>query len=237
MKAIVFKSKVFLAVVTFMLASNAIMASVIKEQRKVSDFTEINLSIPAELYLTQGSKNEVFLEGDEKVLEKVVTEVKNGELNIEFENRYNYKGFSTLKVYVTVKQIEKLVLTGSGKIISQSPINSDKIGLLISGSGDIQIDELTPKRVGVMISGSGDIRIKGNSNVEFLEATVTGSGDFVSDGLKFSNGNLTITGSGTINAYIQDELDAVITGSGRIHYKGNPVIDATITGSGKIKSH
>ncbi len=29
------------------------LTSVIKEQRKVSDFTEINLSIPAELYLTQ----------------------------------------------------------------------------------------------------------------------------------------------------------------------------------------
>ncbi len=237
MKAIVFKSKVILAVVTFMLASNTIMASVIKEQRKVSDFKEINLSIPAELYLTQGSKNEVFIEGDEKVLGKIVTEVKNGQLNIEFENWYNYKGISTLKVYVTVKQIEKLVLAGSGKIISQSPINADKIGLLISGSGDIRIDELTANRVGVMISGSGDIRIKGNSTAEFLEATVTGSGDFVSDELKFNNGNLTITGSGTINAYIQDELDAVITGSGRIHYKGNPVIDATITGSGKIKSH
>ncbi len=148
-----------------------------------------------------------------------------------------YKGISTLKVYITVKQIEKLVLAGSGKIISQSPINADKIGLLISGSGDIRIDELTANRVGVMISGSGDIKIKGNSTAEFLEATVTGSGDFVSDELKFNNGNLTITGSGTINAYIQDELDAVITGSGRIYYKGNPVIDATITGSGKIRSH
>ena len=53
--------------------------------------------------------------------------------------------------------------------------------------------------------------------------------------IEFKNGEMSVTGSGTIRAHVTDELDANVTGSGRIYYKGNPVIDAEVTGSGKVK--
>lgn len=207
-----------------------------KQNRKVGDFDEISLSIPADLYLTQGSKNEVIIEADEDLLEKIETEVSGGRLDIKFERWYNYRGISNIKVYITVKEIEKLILAGSGEIVSKSPIKSDKIGFIISGSGTINIDELIANRVGVVISGSGDIRIGGKTKAQELDATVTGSGDFISSEIEFNEADLTITGSGTIKALVVDRLDANITGSGKIYYKGKPVIDANITGSGKIRS-
>ncbi|MFP4024072.1 MAG: hypothetical protein ACLFVR_06055 [Thiohalospira sp.] len=37
------------------------------------------------------------MEGDEKVLKKFVTKVKNGQLNIEFENWYNVQRYFNSK--------------------------------------------------------------------------------------------------------------------------------------------
>ena len=207
-----------------------------KENRKVSNFNQISMSIPADMHLTQGSKNEVIIEADEEVLAKIETKVSDNNLNIRFEKWYNYRGTKQIKVYITVKDINKLVLSGSGDIISKSPIRTNKLGLIVTGSGSITIDNLDVSELLAHISGSGDIRIVGNSKGEELDATVTGSGDIYAMDMEFSNGDLVITGSGTIKANITNELDANITGSGRIYYKGKPLIDANVTGSGKIRS-
>ncbi|MFO7830125.1 MAG: head GIN domain-containing protein [Bacteroidales bacterium] len=226
--------------ITIILFANSVFATSIsenpKKEIKVGEFTKISLAIPADLYLSQGDENEVYIDASDQILEKIEAEVKNGTLNIQFEKWYNYRGFSDIKIYITVKQIEKLSLAGSGKIISQSPIKADKIGLFVSGSGDIEIDELIAANVGVMITGSGDIKIQGKSTANSLDANITGSGDLESEEMEFNKADLTITGSGSINANVVDEIDALITGSGRIYYKGNPLINANITGSGKIRS-
>lgn len=230
--SIIFISIIFFA--NYATASNFSEAR--KEERKVDDFKEIVLAIPADLFISQGDNNEVIIEADDNVLEKINTEVRNGKLIIEFEKRYNYRGFSKIKIYVSMPEIEKLSLTGSGRIISNSPIKAEKIGFLLSGSGLIEIDELVAGKVGVMITGSGDIKVKGKTKANYLDATITGSGDFESVNLTFDKANLTITGSGSMNTSIVDELNAVITGSGKIYYQGNPLIDARITGSGKISN-
>lgn len=207
-----------------------------KETRKVVEFDKIGLAIPANLYLTQGSKNEVVIEADEDLLGKIVTEVNGTSLDIRFEKWYNYKGIGSINIYVTVKDLKELDVSGSGDIIAKSAIKADKLVFVISGSGSILIDDLSVNNVYAMVTGSGDIKIKGNSKANELDATVTGSGDFESENIEFKEGEMSITGSGSIRAHIIDQLEANITGSGRIYYKGTPVIDADITGSGKIRN-
>ena len=233
-----------IAVTTFvlfgLLLSNAFGASLFedkKESRNVGDFDEISLAIPANLYLTQGSKNEVIIEANEDLLKKIETEVRGTSLSIKFEKWYNYKGIGKINVYITVKDIKKLVVSGSGDIIAKSAIKAEKLAFIISGSGSVLIDDLTTNDIYAMITGSGDIRIQGNSKANELDVTITGSGDFESVNLEFKEADLTITGSGSIEAFVSEELDASITGSGKIYYKGNPLIDANITGSGRIKSN
>lgn len=207
-----------------------------KETRKVGDFNQISLSIPANLYLTQGVKNEVIIEAGEDVLEKIETEVDGSKLHIKFEKWYNYKGLGSINVYITAKEIEGLSVAGSGDIIAKSAIKTEGIDFNVSGSGSIIINDIITKEVEAMITGSGDIKIQGKNKAKELDVTVTGSGNFESQNLEFDEAELTITGSGSIYTFVTGELEAVITGSGKIYYKGQPLIDANITGSGKIKS-
>lgn len=207
-----------------------------KETRKVEDFNQISLSIPANLYLTQGAENEVIIEAGEDILEKIETEVDGSKLYIKFEKWYNYKGLESINVYITAKEIEGLALAGSGDIIARSAIKTEGIDFNVSGSGTILINDLTTKEVTAMITGSGDIKIQGKNEAKEVDVTVTGSGDFESKNIEFYEAELTITGSGSIYTFVTGELEAVITGSGKIYYKGQPLVNANITGSGKIKS-
>lgn len=205
-----------------------------KENREVGIFSSITFAISGDLYLSQGDKNEVIIEADEDILEKVETEVRGNTLVIEFERWYNYRGNSKIKVYVTTKNIEELTLTGSGSIVNKTKINSTNLELTVTGSGSIIIDDLTVQFVKTMISGSGDIKIKGDAKAKSMDAVITGSGDIDASLINVESGDLTITGSGSIIAKVIDKLEATITGSGRITYIGKPLIDANITGSGKI---
>jgi Putative auto-transporter adhesin, head GIN domain len=237
-KALQFSILACITIFSFMsiCASASSVQDVKKENRKVNDFSEIGLSISADLYLSQGSNTEVIIEADEDVLEKIITEVRGNELVIKFEKWYNHRGTGKIKVYVTTKNINKLVISGSGDIIAKTAIKTERMGFVISGSGSVLIDDLTVKDIHAIISGSGDIRVGGKTTANELDVTVTGSGGFDSRGLEFKEGDFVITGSGSIKAFVSEELEANITGSGRILYKGKPIIDANITGSGRIRS-
>ena len=235
MKTKQFKMLAITLVVLFGLQINCVIAQENKETRKVAEFDKIGLAVPANLYLTQGSKNELIIEADDDLLAKILTEVNGTGLEIRFEKWYHFKGHGKINIYITVKDIKALGVSGSGDIIAKSAINAEKLNLEVTGSGSILIDNLSVKDVYTLVTGSGDINIKGTSKANSLNAEVTGSGDIESN-IEFKNGELDITGSGSIRANISDDLNADITGSGSIYYKGNPVIDADITGSGKIRS-
>ena len=103
-----------------------------KENRNVSEFSSVVFAISGDLYLSQGDKNEVIIEAEEDVLEKIVTEVKGTTLIIEFEKWYNQHGNGKINVYITTKSIEKITLTGSGKIVNKTKINSPELGLVLT---------------------------------------------------------------------------------------------------------
>lgn len=230
------KTRVFIIVgAMLMLFSSISVAQTQKENRKVDVFSKISMSIPADVELIQGSKHELIIEADQDVLEKIETEVTDGKLKIRFEKWYNYRGNKRIKVFVTMKEVEKLTISGSGDIVAKTAIESDRINLVVTGSGSIIIGELITNDVHSVISGSGDVKIEGKSKAKLLDVTITGSGDFDATGLEFLRADFNITGSGTIEALVLDELDANITGSGRIYYKGKPIVDANVTGSGKIR--
>ncbi|MGE0089472.1 MAG: head GIN domain-containing protein [Bacteroidales bacterium] len=215
-------------------ANSTNLQDIKKENRSVGDFSSIVFSISGELYLSQGDKNEVIIEADSDVLEKITTEVKGDALVIEFEKWYNQNNRGKVNIYITMKSIEKITLTGSGNILNKTKINSYDLELVLTGSGSINMNDLTTQNVKSIISGSGEIAIKSNTKGKLLDAVITGSGTIDASLLSFATADLTITGSGSISADVFEKLDAFITGSGKIKYTGKPLIDANITGSGKI---
>ena len=225
---------IFALAVTFQLSANAQN----KETRNVRDFDEIQMRIGGKVYITQGDKNEVILEGHEDDLEEIETEVSGGRLVIKSrrERRWKFWGNSSLKVtaYITVKDLRGAYVSGSGDIVSRNQIKARDFTASISGSGDIALD-LDSDYVSSKISGSGNIELEGNSDRAKL--SISGSGKYFAEKLIVSGDyEISMSGSGRGSINVEGDLDVRISGSGKIYYMGKPTsVNSNVSGSGSVR--
>jgi Putative auto-transporter adhesin, head GIN domain len=208
-----------------------------KETREVRDFDEIQMRVGGKVFVTQGDKNEVILEGDEDYLDDIETDVRSGRLIIKDRRERSWKFWGNsrgrLTVYVTVKELTGAFVSGSGDIIGQSKFKADDFTASISGSGDIEL-EVEADYVSSRISGSGNIELAGKSNKAKL--SISGSGKYFAEKMVVGDYNISMSGSGRGSVNVEGELDVRISGSGKIYYMGKPTsVNSSVAGSGTVR--
>lgn len=204
------------------------------EERRVPDFSGLSIAVPGEVFLVQGQTQKLVVEGTERVLDNLITEVRGGQLSIRMPNRWNFRRNDRLKVYVTMPEIKNLTLSGSARLNAESPVRAGNISITISGSGRVDIDDFAATDLSVTISGSGRINLGGTQNLEKSKIVISGSGRMESGSLPAENIDVNVSGSGTCRVHATSGLNVRISGSGRVIYTGNPLIDARISGSGRV---
>ena len=217
----------------------SVQANAEKEKRDVSSFTEIGLSIPGKLHLKQGNNQSVEIEAKSSTLEKIETIVKGNKLIIRFENeRLLWRSFNPgeIEIQITMPEIEGLTISGSGDILADDGINSRSLTMAVSGSGDINLEDLNAEKVSATISGSGNILINDGGGADDLSVSISGSGGVNVSGFEAKNVSVKISGSGNSKVLATDHLNVSVAGSGDVYYKGNPKINSSVAGSGSVKS-
>ena len=204
------------------------------EERKVPAFDRLAISVPGEVYLVQGPSQRLIVEGTERVLENLITEVKNGQLTIRTPRRWNFRRRDELRVYITVPGLKAIALSGSANVIAEGPFRADKLSVRISGSGRVEIEDFAASELNVNISGSGRLKLGGSKKLERSEIIISGSGRIESGSLPAERVDATISGSGRCYVHAVSDLNIRISGSGRVVYTGAPLIDARISGSGRV---
>lgn len=204
--------------------------------RSTDDYDAINCAGFMDFILVSGNEGNITIEGEENLLEYIITEVKDNKLIVKVEKGINLKTSwnKDIKITIPFKDINYVSLAGSGDVMNKDIITEDDLKVSVSGSGDM-ILRVNTKNLASNITGSGDISIKGKT--ENLETSITGSGDFHGFELDANNTIAQVTGSGDIKVVSNQSLKARVTGSGDIVYKGNPEKeDSKVTGSGSISN-
>lgn len=107
-------------------------------------------------------------------------------------------------------------------------------GVVLSGSGDIDLYDLRQPSLTLTLAGSGDIRTSGV--VGDLLVTLSGSGNVDTENMDARRASLTLTGSGDIESYVTESVSASVVGSGRITVYGDPEQQSeSVVGSGRIR--
>lgn len=208
-----------------------------EEKREVPSFSEIALKISAKVYLKQGDEQSVRIVAKESVLEDIITEVKGRKLSIRFPNSNLFqRNFNPgkIEIYITVPEVDALSVSGSGDI-ECNELRSRILEMAVSGSGNIDIDKLESKRVKASISGSGNVRIDGEDVAEELTVSISGSGNLKADGFEAENVQVSTSGSGNCKVYSNGSIKVRVAGSGSVYYNGNPSIDSSVAGSGRVR--
>lgn len=204
--------------------------------RTTGDYDAIKCAGFMDFILVKGDEGTITIEGEENLMDYIITEVKDNKLIIKTENGINLKPSwnKTIKITIPFEDINYLSLAGSGDVYNKDIIKENDLKISVSGSGDMVL-MVEAKNLESNITGSGDITIKGIT--DNLETKVTGSGDFNGFELDANNTEAHVTGSGDISVVSNNYLKARVTGSGDIEYRGNPEKeDSKVTGSGSISN-
>ncbi len=209
--------------------------NVVTIERSVGEYDAVAVAGWFDVDIVNGREGELSLQGEENLLEYIITEVKNGKLTIKVKKGYNLQS-STWKrgilVTVPVEEINSVALSGSGDIIGKDVLRADDFSASMSGSGDINLS-VEADNLKTVISGSGDIELSGKARD--FDVTISGSGDVDAFDLEADHVKANVSGSANIKVTANQSLTARVSGSGDILYKGDPdKVDSKASGSGDI---
>jgi hypothetical protein len=224
----------FATVVAF--ATLTFSAKADTQDRHLSGFNGVSVSGSFDVYLTQGTTESVKVDAPKDVIDRIMTDVQGGVLNIYNKRGFNWHDFTfgnkKMVVYVTVKDINRIGISGSGDVYFKEGISTNALRIHVSGSGDV-IGKLNVKTLETGISGSGDVKLMGRADNS--SASVSGSGDFSARDLVTISSAIHVAGSGNATVNASDRIDASVSGSGDIRYTGAAKhVSSSKSGSGDI---
>jgi hypothetical protein len=240
MKQKTFLFLILLAVATFFLSGCIVVingksvqgsGNITTQARDVTKFSKVHLKGSGKVFLTPGEKQSLEIKTDDNIMPLIETEVSGNKLTISHGNHHLRP--TSFEVYITVKRLEGVAISGSGDVTGEGRFVSDTFYAEISGSGDMDL-EIETGDLASKISGSGSIDLTGKA--DDYTVSISGSGEINAFDVDAKNVSVKISGSGDCRISASESLDARISGSGDVFYKGRPRINTKISGSGSLKS-
>jgi len=207
-----------------LLASKLMASNSEKERqtRQVSGFHGVSVTSGIDLYLSQKSTEEVVVEADADLIDKIITEVENGILKIYIKqnnwSNINWKG-DDRKVFVSIKNIDRLDASAGSDVESQSLLKADRLKVEASSGSDVKLG-VEANELEVESSSGSDIALLGKTNM--LEVSASSGSDIDAAELVAKKCKASASSGSDIRVNVNEELEATASSGGDISYSGNP---------------
>jgi len=224
--------------------------NIVTRSMNLDDFNSIQIKGSFDVEVDTGQVPSADIEIDENLLDQIVTHVTGSTLYIETRDQNCLNPTQTIYFHITAPAVNEIALYGSGNV-SCDDIEIADFKVYLEGSGNIECNNIVTEYTTLNLEGSGTIScdlnsgdlnsiIEGSGNIVLTGTTVNagmeilGSGSIEGSDMISDTCTAYLSGSGTIETYVNDFLDVTIIGSGIIYYSGNPVVQSYISGSGQV---
>jgi hypothetical protein len=175
---------------------------VVSEERKVEDFTGVELATIGDLFIEVGEKEMLKIEAEDNLLPYLDAEVRGRTLKIRTSNQVNLKPKKPIRYYLTVKKLDRIVISSAGNIEAPD-LKADRFSVISSSAGDLEMGDLDANSLEIEMSSAGDVDI-GNVNATTIEVAISSAGDLEMGDLEVSSLEVSMTSAG--NARIRNLL-------------------------------
>ena len=206
----------------------------VTDSRDIEGTKRLKVSGIFNLYLSQGDRPAIRIEGDEELTKKLKITQDGDWLELDFEkvNESFFKNNSKVNVYLTLSELEEFVFDGVGNIKTETALEVNDLSIKGDGVGNLTI-ELEANTVKADFSMLGNINLRGTVNA--IGLSNDGLGNVDASDLIAQNMNLRSSGIGRVAVHCEGDLSIVVDGIGTVRYTGNPnVIKEEINGIGKV---
>lgn len=194
-------------------------AGPVSQQRSVQPFSAIELSGHYKVVVRAQGRQALELRGERKELDEIETFVRGDTLVVRPVQRngfhFSWGKRETPTISITASQLKSLRM---------------------SGSGDVELAQLSGDRFSLSVDGPGDLQASGA--VRELAVRASGSGDLDLHRVKSANVDLDMSGAGDVRlSGVGNALAATLSGSGDLEADGLRLarLDARMSGPGGMK--
>ncbi len=204
----------------------------ITTEKTVDSFEKITISSSADVVFFEAENSRVVITVDDNLIDFL--EIESIDNILEIGTQHGSYSFTEFKVEVYGAVPNTIIINGSGSFVNEQEFAVPFFTLVISGSGTI-LNRVACETYSAVISGSGRILLEGSA--ESLEIQLSGSGQF--SGIEFQTNRTiaSLSGSGNIEIFANEFLEANISGSGNILYRGDAKLQTRVSGLGTISSY
>ena len=200
----------------------------------IEPFKELSIGGSMNVYLTQGDKTLLQIEGGEADIHNIEVRQKGNTLSIGIKKKSGFTFITKrIDVYITTPTFSEINLKGSTRLLTDNQFHLERVKITSCGSAKMVMG-LNAQDLDINIKGSGHIALSGYAQNQTVN--VSGSGSYKANKLLSGSANINVYGSGTAYLDVERELNVKVYGSGNVLYKGNPSIQSQSYGSGKVKA-
>lgn len=201
--------------------------NVVKENRSLDDFDQIEVSRGMNVYISQSTATSVTVEADENLLDAIETKVSGDVLEIKALK--NIRNATAKKVFVTVPEISAISTSSGSNVFSETALVAEHLELKSSSGSNLKL-ELKARRTEAKTSSGSNITLSGNTETFEGEAS-SGSNIFGED---FATKKCDAQASSGSNIWIrvENELIGKASSGANVFYFGQPQTESIEKSSG-----
>jgi hypothetical protein len=201
------------------------------EVRDVRDFQEVALEGVGTLVIEQGETESLTIEAEQKVLQRIETEVLNGRLTIRPDRSFQTR--EPITYFLTIKELTGIELAGAGRV-EAAQLSTDQLRIDGSGAGAVAIDSLTTNTLAVTISGNVQAQLAGT--VDSQTVAISDAAGYAAADLASRLASVTASGATQVTVNVSESLDARVSGAARVEYIGDPAVTEDVSAAGSLSN-
>jgi hypothetical protein len=204
--------------------------NITSETRNVGAFFKLDIEGAYEIVLQEGTNPLIAVETDDNLHQYIETTIDGKTLRIRSVEKVEASEYTRL--IITYQNLDEIRLGGAAKISNQGRLNAGELTIRVDGAGILNLS-LQAEELDLQLDGAGAVNLSGKVNKQRLE--LSGAGNVDAFELQSKDCDISLSGFGSAQVFVTDNLNAEVSGVGSIRFKGDPRnIKREVTGLGNI---
>lgn len=148
----------------------------VTQTRKVEAFQSIDITAVGQVIFTQADRYSLSLEGEERFVRNVMTEVRGGTLHISSKSKKLYKSPTKgICIRVSAPSLNAIDFSGVGSFTCEGALKLDgDLDIDVTGVAEVTVNDLRCRNLDVLMSGVGAAEV--NVDCDHVDARMSGVG-------------------------------------------------------------
>lgn len=210
----------------------ASQAQIATRSERFDTFSGISIGSAFEVVLVQGNDTGIDLEVDERYMDQISVEVKNGTLKVSTKG--SIRNPKKMKATITFRELESMNFSGATKVRSEADLNFGDLSIDASGATKMNLN-LQATSLRLSTSGASNMEFAGSTGS--LDVDLSGASKMDASELRVQDGSISTSGASKADVWFTGNLDIEASGASKITYKGNPSLgNIRTSGASRLKS-